>query len=524
MNFDEKLGLLSSIKELPTSPGVYIFKDHNGQVVYIGKAKNLKARVSSYVQKDSGDIRVETIMESAVVLEHVPTATELEAMLLEAKLIRSHQPKHNILLKSGQPFLYIMVTNPVRKLPELKLVRNRDQKGIFFGPFLEKMPARKVFDFLVKTFRLKVCGKKIENGCLYYHLGICSGSCRPDFDQQAYLDRLELAKKALKQGHKKFLEYLEEQIAHHNTLMNFEKSRELYDYLQAFQRVFATLDIKTTLADTLAYKEIWIVTPEEKALFVFSERDSVLRKKQEFYFPFESVKLPISEYFTSYYHSYAPASTILVNFDFSLHEKELFEKFLTQWYERKTPVSIIKPDQGHYAALVRMAEIQVAQELEKKASLAVALKRLLKLSCAPQAIDCFDVSHKQGMWMVGSCVRFTDGKPDKDKFRRFKIKTVQQQDDYACLHEIVQRRYKDSSELPDLIVIDGGKGQLSAVGDICKKVECVALAKREETIFSKHFPQGKILNQKSYAAQVLIALRDYAHHFAISYHRTLERM
>ncbi len=521
MFLSDKDALIKYIKNLPNSPGVYLFKDITGQIVYIGKANNLRSRVASYVQKNV-DMRVQTIMESVVVADHIPTATELEALLLEAKLIQSHQPKHNVLLKRGQPFLYLMITSPARKLPELVSTRNKKKKGTYFGPFLEKTPARKVYDFLIKTFKLKLCGKKIENGCLYYHLGICAGACKTDFDEAGYLERLELAKKSLKQGHKKFLQYLEQEIKHQNELTNFEKSRELYDYLQAFQRVFKTLDVKSTLAESLARKDIWILSKDGRALFLFTERDSVLNKKHVFHFPFSEISLQPTEYFLSYYRSYYPAPMILVNFDFSDDEKNLLESFLMAWHERNTPISITRPHEGHYAGLIRMAEIQADQALTKKASLGLALKRLLKLPSAPSTIDCFDISHKQGKAMVGSCIRFKDGEPDKNKFRRFKIKTVEGQDDYASLREVVSRRYKDPSELPDLILIDGGKGQLNAVKDLFPQAEFISLAKREETIFSERLPQGRILDQKHYAAQLLIALRDYAHHFAISYHRTLD--
>ncbi|MFH1832235.1 MAG: GIY-YIG nuclease family protein [bacterium] len=549
------------IKELPAVPGVYLFKDSTGQIVYIGKAKNLKLRVSSYVQKNI-DMRVEAIMESVCSLEHIVTHSELEAMLLEAKLIQSHQPKHNVLLKGGQPFLYILITSPVRGLPEIKLVRNQNSKGTYFGPFIEKMSARKVFDFFIKTFRLKLCGKRIENGCLYYHLGICSGSCKPDFDERAYIERLELAKKALKQGHKKFLEYLECEIKDSNKLTNFEKSKQLHEYLLAFESVFKAIDTKTSYMDDLTYKEIWVLTHDQNALFLFTERDNFLKKKNVFYFPYANLGTDLGsvhdasqdlqagqvvgagasvragvgsgagidaglvaqtclEYFLSYYRTFYPAATILVNFEILEHERELAENFLTEWHKRKMSVSIKKPKDGHYANLVHMAAIQ-AQEIQKReATLALALKRLLKLAKPVHTIDCFDISHTQGTFMVGSCVRFTDGKPDKNKFRHFKIKTVTGQDDYASLREIVARRYKDTSELPDLILIDGGKGQLSSVSDLVGQTDIIALAKREETVFSKNFVKGKILDQTQYASQILMALRDYAHHFAIGYHRCL---
>jgi len=531
--------LAKQIKNLPTSSGVYLFKDEYGHVIYIAKAKNLKKRVSSYLVHKKTDVKAATIIDSSYSLDHIPTATELEALILEARLIQSYSPKHNIIFKGGQPFLYIMIT--MGKLPEVKLVRNRKRKGVYFGPFIEKTPARKVFDFLVKTFRLKLCKKKIDNGCLYYHMGICSGSCRPDFDKQAYLDRLELARKSLAQGHKKFLAYLKKQIDLCNSKQEFEKARDFHKYFQAFESVFNVLETKPSLIDTRIKKDVWVLTRDRKALFLFSERDNILKKKRVFYLSFaehEHIEDLCREYFVSYYRAYQAPVAIVVNFNIPYHEKKLLEDFLKAWHKRELPVSIIavcteeqaRDDRvldSYNTGVMRMALIQAEQELAKHIALPKALKRLLQTKHEIHTIDCFDVSHKQGFFLVGSCVRFTDGQPDKNKFRRFKIKTVKKQDDYASLREIVSRRYKsqeNKNDFPDVILIDGGKGQLNAVQDLFPDVTFVSLAKREETIFLQNFPRGKVLDQKTYAAQVLIAIRDYAHHFAISYHRMLSNV
>ena len=264
---------------LPPLPGVYLFKDENNQILYIGKAKNLKRRVSSYFQKQDTDWKASAVVQSSSHIDHVVTKTELEAMLLEAELIKAHQPKFNILLKSGQPFLYLLITSPQRKIPELKIVRNKKEKGTYFGPFLEKTPARKVYNFLTKTFKLKICKKKIENGCLDYHLGICSGSCKPDFDKYAYLRRLDLAKLSLKQGHKKFLKYLKEEIYKHNKKTEFEKSKELHQYYQAFEKVFESIDLVfyKNKVTNLASKDIWILTEDKSCLFLLSEKHTSLK-------------------------------------------------------------------------------------------------------------------------------------------------------------------------------------------------------------------------------------------------------
>lgn len=516
------LNLEEQCAKLPQKSGVYVFKDISDNILYIGKAKNLKKRVRSYFQKQDSDWKVTAIFKSSKKIDYIETQSELAAMLLEAELIQANQPKFNILLKSGQPFIYLLITSPLKKLPELKITRNKKEKGTYFGPFLEKAPTRKVYDFLIKTFRLKLCKKNIENGCLDYHLGICAGSCKTDFDQDAYLQRLELTKTALKQGHRKFLKYLKEKIEKHNKKLEFEKAKELNDFYQAFQTVFETLNTSIP-SKSLISKDIWILMPNQKALFLFSEKNAALKKKQVFYLPLKEDQNQYLEYFKSYYRTFSCPNTILINFNIEKKEKELLEAFLQKWHKKET-TSVINPNSGHFANLIRLATIHTQQELQKQKNIGKMLKKLLLLPIEPHSVDCFDISHKQGMFIVGSCIRFLGGQPDKNNFRRFKIKTVKAQDDYACLQEIVKRRYKNEKDLPDLILIDGGKGQLNAISTIMPKTETISLAKKEETIFSKRIPKGKKLNLQSYAAQLLISLRDHTHHFAISYHRKLAKI
>lgn len=479
-------------------------------------------------------------------------------MLLEAQLIQSYQPKFNVLLKTGQPFVYLIITNT--KLPELKIVRNKKQKGTYFGPFIEKSHAYRVYNFLIRTFQLKICKKKIDLGCLYYHMGICSGSCRKDFDVDKYLAKLELAKKSLKHGHAKFLKYLQIQIVEQNKKLEFEKSKKLNEYLSAFKSVFTTLetDIAKNKLTDLTTKDIWILSQDKKSLFLFKEKEAVLKKQHVFYSPLSArpeeralcasvskgfTEHDILEYFQTYYQTYSSPTTILVNFEIEKEQKNLLEQFLQKWpvyaplrrgKTTKIDVKIIKPETGHFSNLIKLAQIKAEQEIKKEKTLSKSLQHFLKLSHKVHTIDCFDVSHKQGRFMVGSCVRFKDGQPDKKNFRHFKIKTVVDQDDYACLREIVKRRYNINCtthtervqrvERPNLILIDGGKGQLNAVKDLFPEIEFASLAKRNETIFSDKLSNGKKLNLKTFVGQTLIALRDYTHHFAISYHKKLERI
>lgn len=537
MNILVEQALVDQIKELPRKPGVYLFKDLNRQIIYVGKAKDLRNRVNQYIQRFEIDVKANAILTSAISVEHVETTNELEALLLEAQLIQSHQPRFNVLLKTGQPFIYITISQPKGEgLPALELTRNKKKQGLYFGPFLEKGHARAVYSFLIKTLRLKICGKKIAGGCIYYHLGSCSGSCRPDFNESDYRERLALAQMALQKGHKKFLEHLKAEIAASNQALLFERSRELHHYMQSFGRIFEALGSKPAAAGSYVKKDIWWLTEDGKELFFFEERDGVLKKRQHFYFYLPDIvgseDLPadqpgqeilvelIKEHFLSVYRQRRPAHVILTNVNFG-EDINLFQEFLQTLHSLDLCPTIQRPYEGHYAQLLKMANVQADQERRKRQSLGIMLKKLFLLSREPKIIDCFDISHKQGTFMVGACIRFYNGHPQPDKFRRFKIKTVEGQNDYACLREVVSRRYKDGIDIPDLILIDGGKGQLHAVEDLFPRAEFASLAKREETIFSKRLPEGKKLDLQSFTGQMLVALRDYTHHFAISYHRLL---
>lgn len=402
-------------KIIPTLPGVYFFKDISGTVIYIGKAKNLRHRVHSYFQKNNRDWKVDAILDQYHDLEFIITKNETEAMLLEADLIQKYKPQFNTIFKDGQPFLYILFTND--ELPRSMVVRNKKKKGGYFGPFLHKVQARSVHHFIMNTFKLNICNKKIANGCLDYHLGICPGTCKPDFDKNAYLFQLELAKDVLKLKDKKFIERIEQQLKTYTQNLEFEKAKHLCKYLENVETIFQT--IKTKYSAKKFKTDVFVAT--------------------------------------------TPAPTNQAAWD--------------------------------------------------------EIKNLLGTKNQIRTIDCFDISHFQSRYIVGACVRFTNGIPDKNKFRRFRIKTLAQQNDYAALQEIVSRRYKDNNEIPDLILIDGGKGQLSAIQPLFPDTLIASLAKREERLFSIAHPEGIILDVKTAAGKQLIALRDYTHHFAISYHR-----
>ncbi len=424
-------------KTIPKAAGIYYFKDKDGQVIYVGKAKSLAHRVNSYFQKGH-DWKVMALVEEYANLDYILTKNETEALLLEAQMIAEHKPKYNVLLVEGQPFLYILFTTN-DPLPTLQVVRNKRKKGTYFGPFLHKRQARGVAQYLIETFRLALCNKKIANGCLDYHLGKCAGSCLANFDTSDYVFRLNLAMDVLRNNHKESLKNLKEKIKEYSKALAFENARRLSGYVENLDTIFET--IRTRFHEKKYEHDIFVATTPTK----IAPRDTALEQLSEFLRP--------------------------VRFD-------------------GAPERVIR------------AEGANGEE-----------GRQIK------TIDCFDISHFQSSYLVGSCVRFSNGVPDKNNFRRFKIKTLQTQNDYAALQEIVSRRYRNPEEIPDLVVIDGGKGQLSSVQEILPNATIISLAKREETIFSSTIPEGKKLDIHDPVGQLLIAIRDYAHHFAISYHK-----
>jgi excinuclease ABC subunit C len=407
---------------LPKLPGIYMFKGSDKAVLYIGKATNLQDRVRSYFSAYKNNWNIRALLDEHTHIDHIVTITAHEALVLEAHLIQQYQPKYNRLLKEGQPFVYILCAEK-EELPTIKIVRTKSKKGIYFGPFIHKQDARNTVRFLIETFKLNVCTKKIPNGCLQYHIGLCAGSCKDAFDAEGYRIRFALALNVLRNERAAFCTRIDAEIKQCIQTLNFERAKHLHKYSEHVDAIFAAL----------------------------------------------------------------------------AHHQS----------------------QKSYASAV--AHIQSRRQTELSENVAYDLQKLLGHEAPIRTIDCFDISHFQSKNIVGSCVRFTDGKPDKNFFRKFKIQSLTIQNDYAALQEIVKRRYKNMQDLPDLILIDGGIGQLNAVHAVLSSVPLAALAKREETLFCTAYPKGVKLDLHREAAQSLIALRDYAHHFAITYHRLLQK-
>ncbi|HAU30509.1 TPA: hypothetical protein DCW54_02690 [Candidatus Dependentiae bacterium] len=414
---------------LPTLPGVYLFITPQGEILYIGKAKNLKRRILSYFRPTNNQ-KIQQLIEQHERVAYIVTHSELEALLLEATLVHQHQPSFNTLLKNGNPFMYLAVTAPSaqsNQVPQLMLARNTNKKNArYYGPFIAKKDARKLYDYLINNFQLYLCNKKIPSGCLDYHIGRCAGSCKEDFDTKDYLMRLSAAE-ALLQGNKKnCLAFLHKQIEHFNQLLLFEKSRTIAEQIVTIEYLF----------DALTHKK----------------------------------------------------------------HVQIYKKDLQNIFSESLP------DEQQYQ--------EASAELQKLAGTRIP----------PQTIDCFDISHFQSHQIVAAAVRFTNGTPDHNAYRRFIIKSITQQDDYAALQEAITRRYKNPNDLPDLILIDGGKGQRNAATSVLPpNATCLSIAKREERLFTPRYPEGIVLSPDTPAGALLITLRNHTHNQAITLHRIRAR-
>ncbi len=520
------------IRSAPKTPGVYIFKQDDGTVLYIGKARVLRSRLQSYINGYGTDWKATSILDGSDFIEWQVTDSELAALLLEARLIQSYQPPFNILLKTGHPYVYFMITD--EELPRFVMTRVKTKKGIYFGPFIDRGAARSAFRFLQQSFALLLCSRSIAGGCLAYHLNRCAGLCKPDFDRAGYLERLGLVRKALQSKPTEMMQLLDAQIAQSNAQLLFERSAQLTMYKESLRRVYDSLATgfdRPTSIQKLAEKDIWIWCPPVgespfASLFLFRESRGILKKERAWCVPLmeDDSAQEISNYVLSYYRAYRPSPQVLVSC--AIADSELLSAFVAEWHQLSYGVTVNAPARPEHAEIMLHATVYAEGEQLRPEKMAQQLKQFLKLPVVPRRIDCFDISHKQGHAMVGACVRFTDGKPDHTGLRNFYIKTVEGQNDYASLQEIVQRRYKTVADFPDLIVIDGGKGQLSAVQAVlgpllatAPHVTLVSLAKREETVYSAQFADGKVLKQTEMGQGSLVALRDYAHHRAISFHR-----
>ncbi len=505
-------------KEIPQNPGVYIFKDYQNKVIYIGKAKNLKKRVSSYFQNKDHDKKTKELVSQIDDIDFFITDNEVEALILESRLIKENKPKYNIELKQGERYAYIKITS--EKFPRILTARKIDKKGKFYGPYTLGAQRSVTVRAINKIFKIRTCKKLPKKECLLYHIGQCTAPCIGMISKEDYNKNVEHAKMLLEGKSRSLLEKLHNEMKGSSQNLKFEHAKVLRDQLRAIEHI-AGQEQKVDLIKTYDQDIIAISSSsKQQSITMFNISRGVITKKRDFKFEGEQKDLLDSFLKTYYTKNNIPSEIVLPH---QPQDKAIL-KYLQEISSKKVYFNV--PKKGDKLKLLRLAQKNAYLNISASSALQ-ELQDRLKLLEFPHTIECFDISTIQGKHTVGSMVYFKDQKEDKSNYRKFEIKTVGSQDDFASIAEIVKRRYtrllEEKKELPNLIVIDGGKGQLhAALKELDKlniQIDIIGLAKRLEEIYIPGLSHPIRLEENSKALLLLKKIRDETHRFAITYHR-----
>ena len=531
------------LKLLPDKPGVYIMKNAEGRIIYVGKAIVLKNRVRQYFQSGKNHTpKVRAMVSHIADFEIIMTASEVEALILECNLIKKHRPRYNISLKDDKSYPYVKVTLQ-EDFPRVFITRRILKDGArYFGPYTNATAVHESLKLLRRLFPLRTCKHLQERPCLEYHIKRCLAPCagkveKGDYD--AMIRAVLLFLEGRTEDVEKELQLRMEQAAEN---FHFEIAARLRDQLLAVRKVAEKQNIVTGSGDQdavgLARSEIGVVVQ------VFMIRGGKMIGREHFLLQGsedESDGQVLAAFLQQYYHraTFIPRE-ILLPLEIPQTEQELLEKWLSA-KKQKAKVQLILPQRGTKKDIVEMAvgnaekylhdeAARIKQANDQTLGAVEELGRYLGLPKPPDRMECFDISHNQGSETVASMVVFEGGLPKKSDYRRFKIQSTEgKPDDFLSMREVTTRRYVDlpEEELPDLIIIDGGKGQLSSALEIIRNVAghmhvpVVGLAKQFELVFTEGNPEPVVLPRHSQALYLIQRIRDEAHRFAITYHRKL---
>ncbi len=531
--------VLLKIANLPTTPGVYLWHDEYKRIIYVGKAVNLRNRVKSYVRKDSNrTIKVAAMMKKAVNVEIIQTKTEMEALILEATLIKEHHPKYNIMLRDDKTYPYIKVTVQ-EDFPRVLMVRRMERDGAkYYGPFTDVMAVHRSLKLFHRQFPLRQCrNMNVDRPCLQYHMGFCAAPCCSHIDKATYRGYIDEIIDVLEGRPAPILKQLKEDMEAASEELRFEDAARYRDQLKGLELIREKQRMVTQRGDI---DVIGIASePTRACVQLFFIRHGKLMGRENFFIKpdGDSDEVIVNEFVKQYYGgaSFVPKELLL---PMATEEQELFAEWFSSMKGQQVEVTV--PQRGYKMDLIRMAHEnaqhfleerhrQWQYELDKSGGAVKKLAEALDLPRLPERMECFDISHIQGAETVASMVVFENGKPAKKEYRRFKLKTVQgTPDDFKSMVEVMERRYGKETDwpMPDLIVIDGGKGQLSSVLPVIRAtgitdVPVISLAKREEEVFVEGKSDSILLDYHSPELQLLQQIRDEAHRFAITYHRQL---
>jgi len=537
------------LENLPNKPGCYLYFNSDKQIIYVGKAKNLKKRVSNYFLKDASDHDVKTaaLVSHIAKIDYIITDTEVEALLLESRLIKQYKPKYNIDLKENERYAYIKITN--EEVPRLITARSKEGKGQFFGPFVDGYSRALTVKVLNETFQLRTCKTLPNKVCLNYHLGLCSGPCQPELTKVSnsqYLEQVDRAKKFLRGGNGvvTLKDSLAAEMKKFAGSQQFELAKLRRDQLRALDILSDRQKVDTLKEfdqDVFGYSTDGNVV----SYFIFNIVRGTINKKDEFTVTIPqhgSLQRTNEEFLMQYYTDRVPPKEIIISSDFVSDEEFPIISLALCAKEVGYTVVLLVPQQGDKKKLLELATTNADYALAGESPVLIKLKDRLKLPTIPYDIECYDISNLGNDYIVAAKVHFTNAVANKEQYRRFRIKWNNgQQNDFAAMYEVIKRRFyrikmsegtANPEKMPDLVVIDGGKGQLHAALDALRELEMrvpiISLAKREEEIYFPGLSKPLKTNIKSNGSatrdediRLLQRIRDETHRFVISYHRHL---
>jgi excinuclease ABC subunit C len=518
---------ITSPENLPKKPGVYIMKNADGEIIYIGKAKNLLNRVRSYFREKLDRPKTQILMSHFDSLEYIVTNSEKEALILEANLIKKHHPRYNIQLKDDKRYPYVKITN--EKFPRLVITRNITKNAIFYGPFTDVGSVRRTVKFLKALFKIRTC-PHMDGPCLNSQIDLCYAPCAGNISEEEYGEIINKIDLFFQGKYSVIVKNLKKEMREAAQNEEYEKAAVLRDQIASIEEImekqFVDLVDDDLDQDVIAIAKgkteiVVIIMPVRNGKI--TGRDDFLMRGSEDDSSSEILFSFIQQYYG--YNRHVPKQILLAE---EIDDKKLLEEWLGDL--RGNRVYIKVPQKGVKLRLVKMAEKNaeiIKHQRKKLENSLIELKKYLKLEKIPRVIEGYDISNISGKFAVGSKVSFKDAKPNKKMYKQFRMETPGP-NDFAMMKELLTRRLKliETDPEPDLIVIDGGKGQLGMACDVLKElnlthIPIIGLAKEFEEIYLPNAKRPVIIPKNNRALHLLQQVRDESHRFAITYHRKL---
>jgi len=550
---EEDNALKDKISTFPRSPGVYLMKGSAHKIIYVGKANDLKSRVTSYFTGKDTRPMAPFLMARVHDIEFITTSTEKEALILENNLIKRYRPRYNVTLRDDKTYYHLSL-NPTEKFPRLQLVRKRlNDDALYFGPYPSGLAAKETLRFVQQIFPLRSCRnrdfKLRPRPCLEYQIGRCFAPCKGLIDEEAYRKLVQSSVSFLQGRRRELISELKKQMNDASMELNYEEAARLRDRVAALEHALEKQNVDWGGAKDQDVVGLYEQNNNYQICILFIRSGKLLGSKS-----FSPVKVKadmaeiVSSCLTQYYDTDANIPDEII-VPCHLPDEEVIIEWLGE--KKDTKVALTVPVIGTKNALLDMAnenarnlwEAAQKNQEQKTAALQI-LQEKLSLTKLPQRMECYDISNISGKHAVGSMVVFQDGEPDKNNYRRYRIKEISEPDDYAMMYEVLSRRFARGENLPDLVVVDGGKGQLNVALAVLKdlkiKTDVIGLAKEERAVITRkgiikkksaksedrvYLPKRKdavYLSAWPQALRMLQQIRDEAHRFALSYHHRLK--